>query len=152
MLLNCSAGEDSWESFGQQGDQTSQSTLNIHWKDWCWGWNSNTLATWYKLTHWKRPWRWERLKARGEGGDREWDGLMASLNQWHEFEQTPGDRASPGASVLENLPVNAGDIRNVGLILVSWRSPGGEHGNTLQYSCLDNPVDRGAWGLQSMGS
>ena len=44
---------------------------------------------------------------------------MASLNQWHEFEQTPGDRASPGASVLENLPVNAGDIRNVGLILVS---------------------------------
>ena len=38
MLLNCGAGEDSWESLGQQGDQTNQ--LNIHWKDWCW--SSNT--------------------------------------------------------------------------------------------------------------
>ena len=46
-------------------------------------WNSNTLATWCEeLTHWKRPWFWERLKAGGEGDDREWDGWMASLNQW----------------------------------------------------------------------
>ena len=38
-------------------------------------WNSNTLATWCeKLTHWKRPWCWERLKAGGEGDDRGWDG------------------------------------------------------------------------------
>ena len=58
-------------------------SLNIHWKDWCWSLNSNTLATWCKeLTHWKRPWCWERLKGRGEGGDREWDGWMASLTQW----------------------------------------------------------------------
>ena len=35
-----------------------------------------------KLTHWKRPWCWERLKAGGEGDDREWDGWMASLTQW----------------------------------------------------------------------
>ena len=46
-----------------------KSTLNIHWKDWCWSWSSNTLATWCKeLTHWKRPWCWERLRAGGEGG------------------------------------------------------------------------------------
>ena len=52
------------------------------WKDWCWSWNSNTLATWYKeLTHLKRPWCWERLKAGGEGDDREWDDWMASLTQ-----------------------------------------------------------------------
>ena len=39
-----------------------QSVLNIHWKDWCWSWNSNTLATWCEeLTHWKRLWYWERL-------------------------------------------------------------------------------------------
>ena len=45
--------------------------------------NSNTLATWCEeLTHWKRPWCWERLKAGGEGDDREWDGWMASLTQW----------------------------------------------------------------------
>ena len=57
--------------------------MDIHWKDWCWSWNSNTLATWYeKLTTWKRPWLWERLKAGGEGDDRGWDGWMASLTQW----------------------------------------------------------------------
>ena len=57
--------------------------MEIHWKDWCWCWNANTLATWYKeLTHLKRPWCWERLKAGGEGDDRRWDGWMPSLTQW----------------------------------------------------------------------
>ena len=57
--------------------------LNIHWKDWCWSWNSNTLATWCEeLTHWKRPWCWKRRKAGGEGDDRGWDGWMASLTRW----------------------------------------------------------------------
>ena len=87
MLLNCGVGEDSWESLGLQGDPTSQSkrksVLNIHWKDWCWSWNSKTLATWWEgLTHWKRSWCWERLKAEGEGDDRGWGGWMASLNWW----------------------------------------------------------------------
>ena len=51
--------------------------------DWCWSWNSNTLATWWEeLTHWKRPWCWETLKVGGEGDDRGWDGWMASLTQW----------------------------------------------------------------------
>ena len=49
--------------------------LNIYWKDWCWSWSSNTLATWCKeLTHWKRPWCWERLEAKGEEGFWRWDG------------------------------------------------------------------------------
>ena len=53
------------------------------WKDWHWSWNSNTLATWCKeLTHWKRPWCWDRLKVEGEGDDRGWDGWMASLTRW----------------------------------------------------------------------
>ena len=57
--------------------------LNIHCKDWCWSWSSNTLATWCKkLTYLKRPWCWERLKAVGEGDDRGWDGWMASPTQW----------------------------------------------------------------------
>ena len=56
-------------------------TLTIHWKDW--RWSSNTWATWCKvLTHWKRPWCWERLKVGGEVGDRRWDCWMASLTQW----------------------------------------------------------------------
>ena len=54
-----------------------------HWKDWCWNWNFNTLATyWEELTHLKRPSCWERLKAGGEGDNRGWDGWMASLSQW----------------------------------------------------------------------
>ena len=85
MLWNCGLGEDSWESLGLQGDQTGQSlrksVLNIHWKDWCW--SSNNLATWCKeLTHWRRPWCWERLKAGEERNDRRWDGWMASLTRW----------------------------------------------------------------------
>ena len=57
--------------------------LNIHWKSWCWSWNSGTLATWCEeLSHLKRPWCWERLKAGGEGDSREWDGWMASPTQW----------------------------------------------------------------------
>ena len=72
---------------GLQEDQTSQSqkklVLNVHWKDWCWSWSSNTLATWCEeLTHWQRPWCWERLKAGGEGDDRGWDGWMASPTRW----------------------------------------------------------------------
>ena len=44
--------------------------------------------------------------------------------------------------MVKNLPANAGDMR---LIHGSGRSPGGGHGNPLQYSCLENPMDRGAW-------
>ena len=54
-------------------------------------------------------------------------------------------RASQVALVVKNLPANAGDSGNVGLIPGSGRSPGGEHGNPLQNSCLENPLDRGAW-------
>ena len=43
------------------------------------------------------------------------------------------------ALVVKNLPANAGDIRDMGLIPGSGRSPGGGHGNPLQYSCLENP-------------
>ena len=47
--------------------------------------------------------------------------------------------------MVKNLPANAGDIRDVGSIPGSGKSPGGGHGNPLQYSCLENPMDRGAW-------
>ena len=60
-----------------------KSVLNIDWKDWCWSWNSDTLATWCEeLTHLKRPWCWERLKVGGDRDDRGWDGWMASSTQW----------------------------------------------------------------------
>ena len=87
MVLNCGVEEDSWVSLGQKGEPTSpskrKSVLTIHWKDWCWSWNSSTLATsWEELTHWKRLWCWEGLGAGGEGDDRGWDDWMASLTPW----------------------------------------------------------------------
>ena len=50
----------------------------------------------------------------------------------------------PGGSVVKNPSANAGDTRDAGSISGSGRSPGGGHGNPLQYSCLENPMDRGA--------
>ena len=47
--------------------------------------------------------------------------------------------------VVKNPPSKAGDLRDAGLIPGSRRSPGGGHGKSLQYSCLENPMDRGAW-------
>ena len=47
--------------------------------------------------------------------------------------------------VVKNLPANAGDVRDMGLIPGLGRSPGEGHGNTFQYSCLENPMNRGAW-------
>ena len=83
MLLNCGAGEDSWESLGKQGDQTSRflrkSTLNTLRKDWCW--SSDTLTTWCEeVIHWKRPWCWERLRAGGKEGNKVLDGITDSMD------------------------------------------------------------------------
>ena len=51
----------------------------------------------------------------------------------------------PGGAVEKNLPANAGDLRDMGLISGLGRSPGVGNGNPLQCSCLENPRDRGAW-------
>ena len=61
-----------------------KSVQNIHWKGWCWGWSSNIWqpVACKELTNWKRPWSWERLRAGGEGDDREWSVWMASPTRW----------------------------------------------------------------------
>ena len=53
--------------------------------------------------------------------------------------------ASQVALVIKNSPTKAGDVTNTGLIPGLRRCPGGGHGNQLKYSCLENPMDRGAW-------
>ena len=86
MLLNCGVGEDSWESLGLQGDQTSHFYRKLF---------LNIIGrTMLKLKlqlfghlmgrtdSLEKPWCWERLKARGEGDDRGWDGWMASPTRW----------------------------------------------------------------------
>ena len=69
--------------------------------------------------------------------------ICLPINTWEALTQA--SRASQGALAVKNPPADAGDIRDVGLIPGSGRSPGGGHGNPLQYSCLENPMDRGAW-------
>ena len=68
-----------------------KSILNIHWKDWCWSCNSNTLATWCEeLTHLKRPWCWERFGQEEKGmTDDEMVGWHHRLNRY-DFEQVLG--------------------------------------------------------------
>ena len=76
-----------------------KSTPNIHWKDWCWSWSANILATLCEEhTHWKRPWCWEKLREGREGGNRGWDAWKALLDHGNEFEQTRG--ASEGQRSL----------------------------------------------------
>ena len=69
-----------------------KSTLNIHWKDWCWSWSSNTLAIWCEeLTHWKRPCCWKILRAKRR---RKQQDETVGWHHWlngHESEQTLGD-------------------------------------------------------------
>ena len=76
--------------------------MNIHWKDWCWSWSSNTLATWWEeVTHWERPWCWERLKAGGEGDDK--IGWHHKLNGY-KSEQTLADSGRTGKpGVLQSM-------------------------------------------------
>ena len=60
-------------------------------------------------------------------------------------EKLTGILRNRASQMVKNPPANAGDIRDLGLIPGSGRSPGGGHGNPPQYSCLKNPMDRGAW-------
>ena len=60
-------------------------------------------------------------------------------------------RASQVVAVVKNPSANAGDIRDAGLIPGSGRSAGGGNDNPVQYSCLENPMDRGAWGATDHG-
>ena len=57
----------------------------------------------------------------------------------------------PGGSVVQNPSANAGDAIDTGSTSESERSPGGGNGNPLQYSCLGNPIDRGAWQVTVYG-
>ena len=94
MFLNCGVEETLESPLDckdiQPVNLKRKSVMNIHCKDWCWSWSSNTLATWCEeLTHWKRPWCWERLKVGGEGDAED------KIVGWHhqldgyEFEQAP---------------------------------------------------------------
>ena len=81
-----------------------RSVLGVHWKDWCWGWNSNTLATLCKeLTHCKRPWRWEGVGQEEKGTtEDEMAGWHHRLNA-HEFGWTPGVGDGQGGATIHGV-------------------------------------------------
>ena len=98
MLLDSGVGEDSWKSLGLQEDPTSPSSrkpvLNIHWKDWCWSWSSNTLATWseelqeLKLQYFGHLKNWLTRKDPDAGED--WSGEEKGMTEdervgWHHW-------------------------------------------------------------------
>ena len=82
MLLNCGVREDSWVPWTARGPNQSilkKISPEYPLEGLMLNWSANTLATWWEeLTHWKRPWCWERLKVGGEGDNRRWDDCVAS--------------------------------------------------------------------------
>ena len=136
---------------------------------WCWNWNSNILATWCKeLTQWKDPdagkgWRQEEKEMTEDEmvGWHHWfdghefeqalgvgdgQGSLACCSPWDCKElDTAGwlnwteQRGFPGGASVQNLPVNAGDIRDAGSVSGLGRLPGARNDNPLQPSCLENP-------------
>ena len=138
--------------------------------DGCWSWKSSTLATWCKeLTHLKRSWRWERLRAGGGGDNRGWDGWMASPTQWTWVWVNSGSwwwTGKPGVLWF----MGSQRVRHDWATELNWtdgsvrfhkefscqcrrsgfnpwvrKIPGEGNGNPLQYSCLENPMEGGAW-------
>ena len=118
-------------------------------------WNAYILYNSNCMTFWKRQNHWDSKSTsgcQGLSGSEGWTGrgqrvfragtllcVKLSYSSIHDLG------ASQGVLVVKNPPANAGDMRDMGLIPGLGRSPGGEHGNPLQYSCLENPMDRGAW-------
>ena len=72
-----------------------------YWKEYCWSWSSSTLATWCEAwTHWKRPWWWESLKAKGKRSGRGWDSITDSTDMnLSKLQETEVDRGAWHATV-----------------------------------------------------
>ena len=112
----------------------------------------NDMASRFSSLAWRILWT-EDLEGYSPEGRKESDmteltypaHMHAKWNVWYLAHCHLQYRASQVVLVVKSLPGNVEDRRDMGLIPGSGRSPGEGHGNLLQYSCLENPVDRGAW-------
>ena len=96
-----------------------------------------------KCAGWKRKRAWQ-----SQAGSQ---CFLSVSGEWSLKELRWHFGVSQVAVVVKNPPANAGDIRDMDSMLGLGRSPGGVHGNPLQYSCLENPMDRGGWGATVHG-
>ena len=112
-----------------------------------------TSLSLFTFMHWRRKWQPIPVFLPGESqGQEAWLAAVYGVAQsWTWLKRRSSSSSSdpdwsfPGGSVGKESTCNVGDTRDVGLIPGLGRSPGGGHGNSLQYSCLENPMDRGAW-------
>ena len=98
------------------------------------------MAAHSSILAWRIPWTEELGGLQSMGSQRVRYNRETSLSL-----SFTGIWASQAALVVKNPPANEGDLRDLGSIPVSGRCPGVGHGNSLKYSCLENPMDGGAW-------
>ena len=101
---------------------------------WYLGWENpleEELATHSSILAWKTPWTEEPNRLQGTGSQKVRQDLVTEQQKQQQ--------------VVKNLPASIGDARGMDSVPGLGRSPGAGHGNPLQYSCLENPTDRGAW-------
>ena len=129
------------------------------WRERGLGCTLTSVGYWLWATFWEGRSLWWGVRGVGEGGYAQWRaklwGISSPYSQQLGMVFWPQGRtflehhginwAFPGGIEVKNPPASAGDTRGVGLIPGLVRPPGGGNGNPLQYSCLKNSTDRGAW-------
>ena len=103
------------------------------------------MATHASILAWRIPWTKETGGLQSLGLQRIRKTEQLTHTHTHTHTHTLPQRGFPGGASGKEPAANARDLRDLGSILGSGRSPEGGHGNPLQYSCLDNTMDRGAW-------
>ena len=107
------------------------------------------MATHLRLLAWRIPWTEKPGRLQSMGSQESWLNKAQTqpgiVQLWHDWVANSNSLSSQQAPVVKSLPASAGDIRDLGSIPGSGGYPGEGNDDPLQYSCLENPMDRAAW-------